>query len=465
MKMRIKIVSILVLLFLINSMQVNACSTIMLKKGDELIFGHNLNEGDSGIGGIVFVNKRGVFKMGRSLNEMMFKDVTKPSKLSWISRYGSVTFNTFGKDLPDGGMNETGFYIWEMNEASDYPKGDSLHKLSQMGWMQFLLDNCSTIDEALELTKTIEIDGWTWHYFLADASGDCATLAFIDGKMKINRGKTMPVTGLYNTPYDREIEVSKYYENFGGLYKVELDNPNVPRYVKTDWLIKNYDPKQNAVDYGFYMLDKIKVNDVAEWSIIFDVHRNHVYFRTRINPTIKHFSLNDIDYSVKTGDCVIQNMDIKEGGDVLEKLHSYTAKEMSDFLYSLNPLFPGFLTRGGLTVETAIDNFTNHWVRPTKKENQFFAGKWATKPEDPKKNPLVLELNTNENLVSGKVTAPDGFEYPVDHIFMINNKMTITFLTKSGRMLELKMKIEGDTIKAKAFGIEDFMGDYTFYRQ
>ena len=195
-------------------------------------------------------------------------------------------------------MNEAGFYIWEMNEASDYPQGDSLQKLSQMGWMQYLLDNCSTLDEALEMTKGIEIDGWTWHYFLADASGNCASLAFVDGKMKINRNKNMPVKALFNTPYDREMEVARYYENFGGLYKVELDNPEVPRFVKADYLIKNYNPDENIIDYGFYMLDKIKVNDVAEWSIVFNPIKKYVYFRTRINPAIKDFSFHEIDFFI-----------------------------------------------------------------------------------------------------------------------------------------------------------------------
>jgi hypothetical protein len=39
--------------------------------------------------------------------------------LSWISRYGSVTFSTFGKDMTDGGVNEVGLYIWEMSNETE----------------------------------------------------------------------------------------------------------------------------------------------------------------------------------------------------------------------------------------------------------------------------------------------------------------------------------------------------------
>lgn len=457
---------LIVSIVLLNSTNASACSTFMLHKGGKLIFGHNLNEGDIGVPGIVFINKRGVFKMGRSLNELMFKEVTKPSNLSWISRYGSVTFNNFGKDLPDGGMNEAGFYIWEMNEDADYPKGDSLQWLSQMGWMQFLLDNCTTLDEAIKMTESIEIDGWGWHYFLADASGDCAALAFIDGKMKINRGKNMPVKGLFNTPYDREMEIARYYENFGGQYKVELDSPNVPRFVKTDFLIKNYDPLQNIVDYGFYMLDKIKVFDVAEWSIVFDPIEKQVYFRTRINPAIKNFSLNDVDFSSQAGPCMIQNMDIEKGGNVLALMHPCTAKEMSEFLNYMGTLIPhSFFEMGGLTFEQVVDNFSNHSLRASLPENQFFKGRWETIPKDLKEGNLSLTFNTAQDAVFGNVTASDGRVYQIDHLYMLNNKITLTFLTKSGRMLELKGIFDKDQLNAKVSGTEDFMGSFVFYKK
>jgi len=454
-------------LILSNAIKTSACSTFMLHKGDKLIYGHNLNEGDMGVPGIVFVNKRGAFKMGRTLNEMMFKEVGKVSNLNWISRYGSVTFNNFGKDLPDGGMNEAGFYIWEMNENPQYPVGDSLYSLSQMGWMQYLLDNCSTVQEALEVTKNFEIDGWGWHYLLADKTGDCASLFFKEGKMKVNRGSEMPVKGLFNTPYEREMEVARYYENFGGLYKVELDNPKVPRFVKTDWLIKAYDPKENAVDYGFYMLDKIKVNDEPEWSVVFDPVEMMVYFRTRINPAIKYFSLRAIDFSAEAGPCLIQNMDMPEGGDMLGSLHPYNATEMKNLIESLGRMAgEKFFTRGGLTAEEAFDNLTNHWIRATETENQFFKGKWITRPENPEKEkPLTISLETNQEAVFGNVTGSDGHPNKIDHLYMVNNKLWLTFLTKGGSMVEIKGVFENVQFKANAFGIEDAMGSFVFYKE
>ncbi len=462
---KLKILGVLIVsLMLLSTTKAKACSTFMLHKGGKLIFGHNLNEGDIGVPGILFVNKRSVFKMGRSLNEMMFKEVTKPSKLSWISRYGSITFNNFGRDLPDGGMNEAGFYIWEMNEASDYPKGDTLHKLSQMGWMQYLLDNCSTIDEAFELTKGIEIDGWTWHYFLADASGRCASLAFIDGKMKINRDQSMPVKALLNTPYDREMEVAKYYENFGGLYEVELNNPEVPRFVKTAYLTQKYESSQDIIDYGFYMLDKIQVSDKPEWSIVFDPLKKQVFFKTRLHPAIKHLSLNNIEFSSQSGPCLIQNIDVEKGGDIKELLHPYDNKEMNGLLTSLIDLVgEGFFRMGGLEPLESVNNLSNHWQRAEKEENQFFKGKWETEPKNSKEGKLGVQLFTNKNAVFGEVTASDGSVYKIDHLMMIDKNITLTFLTQSGRMLELKGKFINDQLNASVYGTESYLGEFDFY--
>jgi len=55
-----------------------ACSTFKLQKGPHLIYGHNLNEGDIGVPGMIFINKRGVFKIGRTWSELYAKEKENP---------------------------------------------------------------------------------------------------------------------------------------------------------------------------------------------------------------------------------------------------------------------------------------------------------------------------------------------------------------------------------------------------
>ena len=149
--------------------------------------------------------------------------------------------------------------------------------------MQYILDNYSTVEEAIQCASEIEIEGPGKHFFAGDAQGNCAAIAFNDGKIVVNQDQTMPVPGLFNTPYNRELELLKYYKGFGGSYEPVLGDHRVPRFVKTAVMIRDYEPTRNIVDYGIDMLDTLEVYDVPEWSILFDVRRRDVYFKTRIN--------------------------------------------------------------------------------------------------------------------------------------------------------------------------------------
>src|SRR5436305_3006577 len=78
-----------------------ACTTFCLKNRGEVLFGGNY---DWDIGdGLVFVNKRGVAKTAA--------DVDSPNPAKWVSEYGSVTFNQYGRENPMGGMNEAGLVV------------------------------------------------------------------------------------------------------------------------------------------------------------------------------------------------------------------------------------------------------------------------------------------------------------------------------------------------------------------
>lgn len=94
-KRLLAILSILFLLCLTVS-QSSACTTFCLRGRGEVLFGRNddFRIGDA----LIFVNKRGVAKTAT------VADAPNPAK--WVSRYGSVTFNQYGRENPTGGMNE-----------------------------------------------------------------------------------------------------------------------------------------------------------------------------------------------------------------------------------------------------------------------------------------------------------------------------------------------------------------------
>ena len=443
-----------------------ACSTFKLQKGAELLYGHNLNQPGMNVPGMVFINKRGVFKTGRSFSEMFTKERLNPSGLSWISRYGSITFSAFGRDFPDGGINEAGIYIWEMNDDTAYPKNDKLPKLEQMNWMQYILDNCTTLDEALAAAREIEIDGWGWHYFLGDARGDCAAVEFIKGEVVIQRGETMPVPGLFNEPYARELQLSRYFKGFGGLYEPDLNNNKVPRFVKTAVMIRDYDPALDAVAYGLKMLRQLTVNEEPKWSVLIDVVRKNVYFKTMANPQIKSFSFKDIDFS-NHGPVLALNMDQKQGGDVGRSLSPATDDAIEAMLVSL-PLPEDFFQQIGITKKIFIERFTSHTRDAGKPEKQFFRGAWkggAQAGKADKKNELTLELKTEGSNVSGVIRNSEGESYPLEHLHLVDKKMEFTFRNDKGTIFVAKALFGENALELQLWDIEQFLGAFTLARQ
>ncbi len=441
-----------------------ACSTFKLQKGKCLIYGHNLNQADLDVPGLIFINKRGVFKLGRTLSELITKEGLNPSSLCWISKYGSVTFNNFGKDLPDGGMNEVGLYIWEMSaDFDEYPKKEGAPKLNQMHWMQYILDNCMTVEEAIQCARDMEIDGWGWHFFIGDAEGNTAAVDFADDEVLIYTGEDMPVPGLFNTFYARELEVLKYYKGFGGFYEVEMSKPEVPRFVKTARMIEEYDPSENAVDYGFKMLDALMVYDVPEWSVIFDVRGKGVYFKTRINPEIKSFSMDDVDFS-NEGPVMILDMDIESGGDVRAQFHPYTNEIFRQFTKErMFPILPDdFFTRGGLTKEDYLERFSTHGDAAALPENQFFKGVWKCKPDAEDDDELILTMETKGEAVSGEISTSDKTEetYKIDHVHLIGHDLTFTFWTNQDVFIEARAVIDGEQMNITFHGDRRVHGNY-----
>lgn len=460
------IASLLVAISFISVNKVNACSTFKLQKGDSLVYGHNLNEGDIGVPGMVFINKRGIFKAGRSWSEIITKDKSNASSLVWISRYGSVTFNNFGRDFPDGGMNEEGLFIWEMNEDTEYPKNENLPKLNQMNWMQYILDNFTTTEEAIKCASEIEIDGWGWHFFVGDAKGNIAAIEFFNGEVVVHSGEQMPVTGLFNTPYERELEILKYYKGFGGNYEPNLNDPKVPRFVKTAVLTRDYNINESIVDYGLKMLHQIMVYDEPEWSILFDARKKGIYFKTRLNPEVKTFSMSQIDFSNETPTLVV-NMDIESGGNVYDMFKPCTNEIIHDFTKNIMiPILPAdFFTRGGLTIEEYIERTATHTDAAKSDEKQFFKGSWKNNPDKSRDEmSMAIKFESNGEAIKGSISNGKDW-YTIDHLSLVANQLKFTFKTKGGTLLEIQAEINDGKMIASLYGIEDHFGTYTLNKQ
>ncbi len=448
---------LLVLLAIIVTGSLYPCSTFGILNDGKPVYGHNLNQGDIGVPGMIFINKRNVFKKGKSWRNLI-SGVNSTKDFCWISRYGSVTFNNFGRDLPDGGMNEKGLFIWEMSDDTRYPRKDSLPWLNQMSWMQYVLDNCTSTSEALDCAQKFNIDGWGWHFFIGDAGGNMAALEFIDGQTVIHQGDQMPVTALLNEPYEREMELLNYFEGFGGDYPIRFDDPETPRIAKAARLLQGFSPGKDAVACGLDMLKKLKVNDEPEWSVLFQPSTSDIFYYTRTNPELRRFCMKDIDFS-NSGPVLI--LDIENGsGEMIQAFTAFTTKKMSAFLnQKLIPILPPQFFEGeNPDSGKFVQILSSYSDAAQHKEEHFFAGQWAL--QDTSQLVLEVALEARNEFVNANIRLNASEALKADHLKMSDKEMECTFKHPSGKIFIIKGKYKNKSLWVDLYGIEDFYGRF-----
>jgi len=368
MRRRAILFSICILLFCVIPFRgaEDSCSTFMLKHGSEQIFGHNLDMPMS-IEGIVVVNKRNVYKEGKSWQEIISAEGRKSPGISWTSKYGSITVNPFPREFPDGGMNEAGLCIWEMTlMGTKFMENEALPKLFMMQWMQYCLDNFDSVDQVLKSTSEIAIDGWAWHFFTGDKTGKAASIEFLDGEVVIHTEDKLPITALCNTIYDKELEILKGYEDFGGDKPIGMADEKVERFVHAAKMLKDYDPAKSdsIVDYGFDILGQLERGG-TQWSIICDMKRLRIYFKTSLGQSIRYTSFDSFDFS-NNSPAKILDINADLSGDVTKKFADYTTEANRDVaekaigLFSRDPSFEKQLKSQGITTQILIDRLATY---------------------------------------------------------------------------------------------------------
>ncbi len=202
----------------VGASDARSCSTFVFDEGDVLLVGHNLDETPGfHVPGMLCVNKRGVVKQGVTWAHLVRPPETDEShdaasssdagpELVWTSAYGSVTVNTDGMEFPDCGMNEAGLVVCEMSLSSTrFPAEAGKPTLFMSQWIQYLLDTCSSVDQVIDSANSLNLDGWSWHFLVADAAGGCAAVEFIDGRPLTHEGDGLPVPVLCNASYKAEL--------------------------------------------------------------------------------------------------------------------------------------------------------------------------------------------------------------------------------------------------------------------
>ena len=221
-----------------------SCTTFFINKNGQLVFGRNY-DWVSGAG-MVCSNLAGLKKTSLKTEGA--------SPVSWVSKYGSVTFNQYGKEFPTGGMNQQGLVVELMwADGSQYPAPDKRAALGVLQWIQYQLDNNATVQEVIETDLTIRISPGDppLHYLVADANGDAATIEFFNGKMVVHKGKELPFPVLANSPYSQSEKAAADVNILSGNTRFSFQDNSLQRFTQACAMIQKYqrtDIQKPAVD-------------------------------------------------------------------------------------------------------------------------------------------------------------------------------------------------------------------------
>jgi penicillin V acylase-like amidase (Ntn superfamily) len=247
-----------------------------------------------------------------------------PNSLKWTSKYGSVIASAYDIASTDG-MNEKGLVanlLWLAE--SDYPKWDQTKPgLSIAAWVQYVLDNYATVEEAVEdlrLEKFIVITAnspgqstlATLHLSISDATGDNAIFEYIGGKLVIHHDRSYQV--MTNSPvFEKQLALNEYWKEIGGTTMLPGTNRAADRFVRASFYVHAIPQTDNtriavasmfsvirncSVPFGISTPDQPNISS-TRWRTVSD-HKNKVYyFESVLTPNTFWVDFKNIDFSEK----------------------------------------------------------------------------------------------------------------------------------------------------------------------
>lgn len=337
--MKAKLFLVLFVLQFLFFLKVGACTTFVLKDSSQIVFGRNF---DFNVGsGFVVNNPKGISKYALVSNE--------DNVMRWTSKFGSVTFNQFGREFPYEGMNEKGLVVALMIlSKTKYPEIDNRKATSPLQWIQYQLDVASTVDEViasdsfLRISKELPIG---IHFLVCDASGKAATIEFVEGKMIYHVDKQLPIPLLTNNTYDESISYLRQFDIMGGEKPVQWNN-----FYDIDWKqdvtlsvnqlfavaakkLNKPNSSLNLVGKAFDALQAVTVNDHTQWSVVFDISNKKIYFKNAKREETINLNFTDFDFE-SNGKVEILDIQSATSVNTMSQLKLYTPEINREYIFN-----------------------------------------------------------------------------------------------------------------------------------
>jgi len=313
--------TLLVLTVSINSSF--ACTTFCLRSKGRVLFGRNYdwNIGD----GLILVNKRGVTKTSNGSES--------PNPAKWTSRYGSVTFNQYGRENPTGGMNEAGLVVEELwLDETEYSHDKTLPAIDTQEWIQYELDTSATVEDAISNARKVRIDSDVKvHYLIGDRFGNAASIEFLKGSLVAHTGRELAIQTLTNDTYAKSVSYLNAAKAMNATSSGSLD-----RFYRAARRTQNFDKEkrndEEAINYAFDILSNVAQEPGGtQWTIVYDQVRRKIYFRTQQNRQIRSIDTTRFDFACGS-EVKLLDANSNDSGDVTDKFVAYTRKANRNLL-------------------------------------------------------------------------------------------------------------------------------------
>ncbi len=191
---------------------------------------------------------------------------------TWTATHTSATFVQYGRDLPNGGLNDAGLVVevlW-LNEATPQPR-DARPVVNELQWIQLQLDTHASTAEVLKHLDDARIApvAAAVHYFVCDATAACAVIEPLGGRLVVSQGPELPGPAITNdTAAASRASLDSRRSSAGA--------GSLSRYRRTVEALRT----PGGRDRALALLSDVEQDGYTRWQIVYEPKARRVAFRT-----------------------------------------------------------------------------------------------------------------------------------------------------------------------------------------
>ncbi|QIK64479.1 linear amide C-N hydrolase [Leucobacter viscericola] len=250
--------------------------------------------------------------------------------MTWTAKYGSVVAAAFDMITVDG-MNEVGLagHVLWLAESVYGSFDESRPALSQAVWLQYFLDNFSTVadavawveDNGVQVVQLADPESGevpALHLALNDAIGDSAIFEYIDGKLDVHHSSDYLV--MTNSPkYEEQLALLAEVEGFGGDLPLPGSTLASDRFARASFYVGRLPQPATQLAAIASMFSVIRnaaqpfrtpdpgKPDASQtiWQVVADLTNKRYVFESTTRPNIVWVDLADLDFQEGSPELVL----------------------------------------------------------------------------------------------------------------------------------------------------------------